>query len=205
VLGESFDAGWRATCNGRSLGAPQVVDGYANGWRAPAGCTHVAFAFAPQSGVQASYVVSAVAVALMLLFLIWGALRHPVVVSRTAGRLLPVVGSHPRSLLRAAAIAFLMALPLGYLFAVRAGAGLFLLLTFVLWRGFAPEKLVLAAAGLLGIVVPLIYLFVAPHHHGGYDFAYSIWLISAHWVGVVAISLLIVAVVLILRPRSRPR
>ena len=35
VLGESFDNGWRATCDGRSLGAPQVIDGYANGWLAP--------------------------------------------------------------------------------------------------------------------------------------------------------------------------
>ena len=78
-----------------------------------------------------------------------------------------------------------------------------LLLTFVLWRGFAAEKLVLAAAALLGIVVPLIYLFASPPHHGGYDFDYSTRLISAHWVGVAALSLLIVALGLIVRPRPR--
>ena len=36
VLGQSFSHGWRATCDGRSLGPPQPIDGYANGWPAPA-------------------------------------------------------------------------------------------------------------------------------------------------------------------------
>ena len=48
VLGESYNRGWRAACDGRDLGAPQVVDGFANGWRAPRGCRDVDFAFAPQ-------------------------------------------------------------------------------------------------------------------------------------------------------------
>lgn len=33
VLGESNNAGWAASADGRNLGAPQLVDGYANGWR----------------------------------------------------------------------------------------------------------------------------------------------------------------------------
>ena len=77
VLGESFDSGWRATCDGRSLGAPRVLDGYGNGWLAPAGCKQVSFQFAPQSGVNKSYVISAVAAALILLFLLVGAMRRP--------------------------------------------------------------------------------------------------------------------------------
>ncbi len=32
VLGQSLNAGWQATVGGRSLGAPTLVDGYANGW-----------------------------------------------------------------------------------------------------------------------------------------------------------------------------
>ena len=48
VLGESFNRGWRATCDGRDLGAPRVVDGYANGWRVGRGCRSVAMTFAPQ-------------------------------------------------------------------------------------------------------------------------------------------------------------
>ena len=32
VLGQSHSLGWRATVNGRSLGPPVIVDGFANGW-----------------------------------------------------------------------------------------------------------------------------------------------------------------------------
>jgi arabinofuranan 3-O-arabinosyltransferase len=32
VLGQSHSLGWKATVNGRSLGPPTVIDGYANGW-----------------------------------------------------------------------------------------------------------------------------------------------------------------------------
>src|SRR5262249_25085622 len=33
VLGQSNNAGWTAKANGHSLGAPTLIDGYANGWR----------------------------------------------------------------------------------------------------------------------------------------------------------------------------
>ena len=32
VLGQSHSLGWEAKANGRALGAPTVIDGYANGW-----------------------------------------------------------------------------------------------------------------------------------------------------------------------------
>ena len=44
VLGQSFSEGWRAKCDGRDLGAPRPIDGYANGWRAPRDCSDVEFA-----------------------------------------------------------------------------------------------------------------------------------------------------------------
>ncbi len=31
-VGQSWNAGWRATVDGRDLGPPQLIDGYANGW-----------------------------------------------------------------------------------------------------------------------------------------------------------------------------
>ncbi|MEO6627716.1 MAG: hypothetical protein ABIP03_04030, partial [Aquihabitans sp.] len=37
ILGQSHNAGWRATANGRDLGPPTLVNGYANGWEVPAG------------------------------------------------------------------------------------------------------------------------------------------------------------------------
>jgi hypothetical protein len=204
VLGESFDAGWRATCNGRSLGAPQVVDGYGNGWLAPANCTRVAFSFAPQGGVQKSYVVSALACALLALFLLLGARWAPARASaNAAGRLLPAWTGGRKSLPAAAALALLAAVPLGYVFAIRAGAALFLALTFVLWRGYGPRKLALAAAALLGVVVPVIYLVASPQNRGGYNFAYSTDLIWGHWIGVAAIVLLSLALWQIIRLRGR--
>ena len=90
VLGESFDRGWRATCDGRSLGLPQVVDGYADGWLAPANCRSVAFSFAPQSGVRVSYLVSALTCLLLAAFLLGGLLR---------GRRVPVPAPAPLRLL----------------------------------------------------------------------------------------------------------
>jgi arabinofuranan 3-O-arabinosyltransferase len=35
VLGQSLNTGWHASINGHDLGAPQLVDGYANGWLIP--------------------------------------------------------------------------------------------------------------------------------------------------------------------------
>jgi arabinofuranan 3-O-arabinosyltransferase len=204
VLGESFDVGWRATCNGRSLGPPQVLDGYGNGWLAPAGCRSVAFSFAPQSGVNKSYVASAIAGALMLLGLLLGARR--VLASASASDVAPRFSDRAprhRSLPRAVALALLAAIPLGYVFAIRAGAALFFMVAFVLWRGCGPKQLALAAAALLGVVVPIVYLVAAPRDQGGYGFAYSTQLIWAHWVGVAAIVLLAMAVWQLIRARPR--
>ncbi len=36
VLAQSWNAGWTATVDGESLGAPVLIDGYANGWLLPA-------------------------------------------------------------------------------------------------------------------------------------------------------------------------
>ena len=98
--------------------------------------------------------------------------------------------AHPRPLARAAVLALPAALVLGYVFSIRAGIGLLVVLTFVLWRGWAPPTLTLIAAALLGIAVPLTYLIVNPHDRHGDNFVYSTKLIAAHWIGVVAIALL---------------
>ena len=211
VLGESWDQGWRATCDGRALGAPQVIDGYANGWQAPAGCRNVALHFGPQSGIDKSYEASSVAAALMLALLAFGAIRRPAL--GTAPQPAPAEAAETvenpgdgrgRPLPLAIGLAALAALPLGYLFALRAGAALFVLLTLVLWRGVRSRTLILVAAGRLGIVVPAIYLLAAPADKGGYNFAYSVQLISAHWVGVTAIVLVTLALAraIVLRARA---
>ena len=63
-------------------------------------------------------------------------------------------------------------------------------LTFILWRGVGARVLIAIAVALLGIVVPLLYAVVSPRDRGGYNFEYSVELIRAHWVGVLALVLL---------------
>ena len=51
----------------------------------------------------------------------------------------------------------------------------------------------MAAAALVGVVVPAIYVIASPRNRGGYNFEYSIEVIYAHWASVAALVLLMVA------------
>ncbi len=190
VLGESYDVGWQATCDGRSLGKPQVIDGYANGWLAPAGCRQVTFTFAPQSGVNRSYIVSGVIVGLLALLLIFtrpgrlseaDALPEFLEISDRAQRL---------PLRRALGWAMLWTIPLAFIFAWRSAILIAPALTFILWRGIGPRALAATSAALIGIAIPISYLIVQPNNEGGYNFGYSVDVIYGHWIGVGAIVLL---------------
>jgi hypothetical protein len=69
-LGESLNSGWEATGpGGRSLGAPQLIDGYANGWYVTPlrrGTFVVALQFAPQAMVTPAVIASGATLALCL-------------------------------------------------------------------------------------------------------------------------------------------
>ena len=194
VLGQSFSKGWRASCDGRSLGAPQPINGYANGWRAPADCRDVAFDYAPQDRVRMGLLISAVVCLLLLAFLIagrvFGSWSPP---SAQSPRLLPEERPVRMPLLRAAAAAFVATLPLAFLFAARSSVVIFPILTLILWRGARSRLLTGIAAGLLGIAVPLLYAIYSPRNLGGYSLDYSRDVIWAHWAAVAALILLIVA------------
>jgi hypothetical protein len=200
VLGQSFSEGWRATCDGRSLGAPRVLDGYANGWRAPADCRDVSFTFAPQRAAVAGYAISGLVCAVLLVLLAAGALAArrrrttllpaPVVELR---RPLPDPPTRRMGLLPALGLALALTAPLCLLFALRTSILLVPGLTFILWRGLGPRTLTVAAAALVGVVVPAIYLIASPRNRGGYNFEYSIEVIYAHWASVAALVLLMVA------------
>lgn len=75
VLGQSFNDGWRASADGVDLGAPQLLDGFANGWRLPATDSgmDVELRFRPQQRVDAALLVSAAAAVAALVL----ALRRP--------------------------------------------------------------------------------------------------------------------------------
>ena len=80
VMGQSLNAGWVATVNGHSLGAPTLVDGFANGWTIdPAtlgsvgdgGSLAVTLRWTPQRRVNIALVISALTIlaCLVLAFL----------------------------------------------------------------------------------------------------------------------------------------
>lgn len=70
VLGESLNRGWQAhVVGGASLGPPQLVDGFANGWQVdvPAGRpVLVTLSWTPQRGVDVALLLSALGVAACL-------------------------------------------------------------------------------------------------------------------------------------------
>jgi arabinofuranan 3-O-arabinosyltransferase len=80
VLGESINSGWKASVvGGTGLGAPILLDGYANGWRIdPAslgramhdGTVHVVLTWQPQREVDVALVVSALTVLACLLIVL---------------------------------------------------------------------------------------------------------------------------------------
>jgi hypothetical protein len=204
VLGESFSRGWEARCDGRALGTPRPIDGYANGWLAPADCHEVSFTFAPQRTAQLAYVVSAVFCGLLCLLLV--GLRAPLQVPPARRTALADDRLPHLPLVTSAIVAALATVPLCLLFALRTSVGIFPVLTFALWRGVPARRLAIVAAGLLGVAVPVAYAIASPQNRGGYNFDYSIRTIGAHWIGVLALVLLMVACgrMLIAARRLRP-
>jgi hypothetical protein len=96
-------------------------------------------------------------------------------------------------LARALLIALAITIPLSLWFALRMGVVIGPVLTYVLWRGVGPRILTVAAAGLLGVVVPLLYLIVGPENEGGFSFGYSNSMLPAHWIAIAAMFLLALA------------
>jgi membrane protease YdiL (CAAX protease family) len=90
-------------------------------------------------------------------------------------------------------MALVVTIPLCLLFALRTSVVIFPMLTLILWRGVGPRVLAGIAAALLGLVVPILYAVLSPRDHGGFNFEYSLDTIEAHWVGVGALVLLMVA------------
>ncbi len=191
VLGQAYNAAWRASCDGRDLGAPQPVDGYAMGWRVDAGCRVADLWFAPDRTVRLGYWISLpVLLALLLLLL----LRRPPAAPDRRPPDLPETDPGLRMPVRRAAVAALVAgAALGFVFAARSApliaAGTFL----ILWRGIGTRALIAAAAALLLVVVPLLTLAIPVRDPGGYNFEYAQDRIAVHWVVVTAVVLLVLA------------
>ncbi|MHB1571809.1 MAG: hypothetical protein ACYC0H_21755, partial [Solirubrobacteraceae bacterium] len=189
VLGESYDRGWQATCNGHSLGRPRVIDAFANGWPVGPGCRDVSIVFGPQSQVDIGYLVGGIACLLVLLVVLFGQPRG-VDASQSRGPLQPPDRYWRLDPVPALAIGVAAGLVFAFLFALRAGAVLGPLTALILWRGFPVTWLLAAAGGLLAIAVPVVYLLFPGVNQGGYDFGYASQHLGAHWLTVGAFALL---------------
>jgi arabinofuranan 3-O-arabinosyltransferase len=189
VLGESFDKGWRARCNGNDLGAPQPIEGYANGWLVDRGCSSVDFRFAPNNTLRLAYLISIFGIPFLLVAVIRR--RRPGYTS-----LEPLPDPDPvRSfdLLSAAAIGLAVALAIAFVFALRAGAVALPIVVLLLWRGARIRRLIEAATVLLAIGVPIAYLLAKWDDRGGYNTYYAVDHRYGHWFAVAGVCLLFIA------------
>jgi arabinofuranan 3-O-arabinosyltransferase len=84
VMGQSLNAGWQATVHGHSLGAPVLVDGFANGWTVDPsllggavnhGVMEVDLVWAPQQRVDLAVIVSTVGILICLVLAVVPARR----------------------------------------------------------------------------------------------------------------------------------
>jgi hypothetical protein len=214
VLGQSYDTGWQATCDGRSLGSPVPLQGYANGWPLDHGCRRLSFTYGPDRLMSDADLVSGAAALAMLIGLAVlavgrrrrrpgragepetgpGGARRAALVRDQPALTLPRRWSAPR----AVAAGIVASGVLGFVFALRAGAVLGPLMALALWRGVGELWLTRLAGGLLVIVVPAIYLIFPPANRGGFDANYAEVEIYAHFVAVLAVCALGLALVRVL-------
>jgi arabinofuranan 3-O-arabinosyltransferase len=196
VLGESYDKGWRAWCNGRPLGAPVPLDGYANAWPVEPGCTTAHFAFAPQRPVHIVQLVSAIA-CLLLLAIALG-LRRTAEGLRDLNLRSRVDELPDRVPLRwtpgrAAVAGVAVGAVLAFCFSLRSGLLIAPAIAIVLWRGIPAAPLAAAGGLLLAVAVPLDYLVFPAPDFGGYNPGYAGDQVSGHWIAVAAWVLLALA------------
>jgi hypothetical protein len=203
VLAESYDRGWSASCDGRDLGAPREVDGFAMGWRVPAGCRAARFAYGPQRGIAVAYLVSAVA-ALALLGLVL-LRRRPAAAPADPAPLDAAAADMPPPLpwRRALMLGALAGAALAFTFGARFAPLFALAAVLVLRRGVGARALLLIAAALLTVAVPAAYLLWWPEDRGGYSPTYAGDLIAAHWITVAALTALVLALARTLSARGR--
>jgi arabinofuranan 3-O-arabinosyltransferase len=207
VLGQSYNREWRASCNGRSLGPPKVIDAFANGWPVYPGCRAVSIWFAPQSGVDIGYLIGGIACLVLIAVLVIGLRRRTGRRERRAEEwTVPPLGSsirlgqptrhRPAQVLAAAGVV---------VFGVPAGVIVGVALAVILWLELSGEIVIAAAGVLLVIAVPLYYELSPGTDAGGYDPAYPLEHATAHWMTAAAVVLLTFALAVELIHARRQR
>ncbi len=184
VFGQSYEAGWRARCDGRDLGAPRPLQGYANAWPLGApGCRNLDITYSPQKAVDRALTLSLISAPFLLLLALWPRRRRRPAVAPDAPAAPDAVPVRlPPG--RALAWGLLAGAVGGFVFALRAGVVIGPATAFILWRAVSDRALLWLAGVLLVVAVPLSYLLTSPTDDGGYDTAYATQHITAHWLAV---------------------
>ena len=194
VLGEGYNRGWRAWCGERDLGAPEPVDGYANGWRIDRDCRNARFAFAPNRSAVVGYAVSLLAcLACLALVVVDPRRRAPALAVMEAGDLSGGDSPERWPLLRALAAALASGAVIAFLFGPVAGAAAVLGVLVVLRSGVGARALALAGGALLAIVVPVLYLVHPADAERANNVSFPVERIAAHWVAVAGLIALLAA------------
>jgi hypothetical protein len=203
LFGESYDQHWRATCDGRDLGTPRPMQGYANAWPVTAGCRAVEFTYNLQRAATAGYLISLVGCALLLLVALVGFRRRRRNASATTD---DDAGPQPLRVPPADARGHLALVPalsavvaIGLAMGLRAGAVAAIAFAAIAWRGISDRALGIVAAILLGVGVPLAYIVAAIIHddegRGGNSTDFGTNRMAAHWMALgalIALTLLLV-------------
>jgi len=194
IYGESYAEGWRASCDGRDLGRPVPMQGYANAWPIEPGCERVDVRFAPDRTLVVAYVLSAVAIVGLLAFLLLRREQRRRQAHAPRGDLVAAADRPaPWPWQRALAAGVLAAAVLGFVLALRAGVVLGPLVALILWRG-VPSRMLVTAAGLaLLVAVPFAHVVAGDDDPGGYNTNFAVDHIAAHWIAAGAIALLLLA------------
>ena len=191
-------------CDGRDLGAPVPVDGFAMGWRVPAGCR------ARGDGLRARRARAR------------GLPRLAAVPARDAraacscapparaGAACPTSSRSRRAERmpagRAAVLALLAGAVLGFVFAARArAADRARHVPDPVARGRRARRSSRRAGALLLVAVPVLTLAIGVEDRGGYNPEYAQVRIAVHWVAVAAVILLVLALARVLGAARRRR
>jgi hypothetical protein len=194
VLGEGYNRGWRAWCGDRDLGAPEPVDGYANGWRVDRDCRNARFAFAPNRTAVVGYAVSLLACLACLALVVVDPRRSAPALTVVDPGDLPAADRPERwPLPRALAAALAAGAVIAFLFGPLAGAAAVLGILVVLRGAVGARRLALAGGALLAIIVPVLYLVHSADPERTNNVAFPVERIAAHWVAVAALIALLAA------------
>jgi len=166
VTGQAYDSRWRATLDGRDLGPPIVVDGYAAGWRIDQPGTHtLRFEYAPQRVTDAALLASGVGVLGCLALLVWRVPpARPAAASRRAPPRRPARRTGHR--VARAVVGWLAAVALGWLVGGVLLAGVAVVLAgWHLAHRPVPGTVLLAGVAAL-VAVPVSWLVFEPDSGG---------------------------------------